>query len=174
MSDSSFDYNPEPKKEQSYSFMSTSTIQSFYSIDRQTDSQIFKLSSHLNNSKIYVDQLLQNKELLKTCTKFISKISKHMRNVSPFRQILDLETEKKPRLDSKTLLAETRLSSKLIRLESLVNSSVEIQNEMIHKWDLLKIKRREKTERYNILLARLCNLPAERIEDLFEKWSQYY
>lgn len=74
----------------------------------------------------------------------------------------------------KAMLQETRLSSQLHRLETLVKTSQQTQVDLIKKLDLIKEERILKDERYLKMVAMICKESPELMGEILEKLSEQY
>jgi hypothetical protein len=140
---------------------------------RVVDSQISKTCKYFGNAKSEVQELKYYRDRFDLIRKHTAKIGKTVGvNVGttiteedPNVKRIKLE---KP-MSQKQVLAETKLSSQLIRLDSLVKSSLEEQGELLAKLDGLSKERSRKEERYQELLGMVCHVPPQMVDEVLTK-----
>lgn len=142
-------------------------------------------AAQLNSSRIYISELKNQKEKFEDMSKYASKLQTVLERPSTPQPIIggvaaslslatgnDIDDGKRKVSSQRTLMTETKLSSRLIRLESLVKASNEEQLEILRRIELIKEERGLKDARYARLIAQACKLGEggeNQVEDLLEK-----
>ena len=135
-------------------------------IHDQHEMDIINTARHLQDCKQEVQELRYYKDRYQLVEKHVSKIKKSLEQPaissqlplpksdlnSGFQSIRDRTTSQR------TMMTETKLSSQLIRLESLIKASVEDQHELVGQLESFKAKRETKDQRYNSMLATVCKV----------------
>lgn len=146
-----------------------SNISGFDPISRQMDHQITQTARYFSCVRHEVQELKYYKDKFELVLKHAAKINKMVNTPEEQDDHKRIKMDKTP--NQKSLMAETRLSSQLIRLDSLVKASLEDQNELLLKMDHIKRERAIKDTRYDQMLSAVCRVPVAILEDVFEKMS---
>lgn len=129
-------------------------------------------SRHFFGAKLEIQELKYYKDRFDLVQKHAEKIRTSI-NQPPMQREFDIkETSNRNEYSQKTMMAETRLSSQLIRLDSMVKASLQDQNELLIKLDMLKRERNIKDKRYTEMLAILCHVNSEMIENIVANFDQ--
>jgi hypothetical protein len=128
-------------------------------------------SRHFFGAKPEIQELKYYKDRFDLVQKHSEKIRTSI-NQPPSHHEFDIkETTSRNVYSQKTMMAETRLSSQLIRLDSMVKASLQDQNELLLKLDVLKTERGIKDKRYTEMLAVVCHVNSEMIENIVTKFE---
>jgi hypothetical protein len=155
--------------------ISSSTLSSsgLEGINKQFDNQILKSARYFQNAKPDVQELKYYRDRFDLIRKHALKIGTNVSEfpVPPLNTGADhlLELKKEQRPSQRQIMAETKLSSQLIRLEGLVKNGMFEQEELLAKIDGLVKERELKDERYRELLGMVCHVPSAMIPELLSK-----
>jgi hypothetical protein len=145
---------------------------------RLSELQLHKLSKHLSSAKSELQELKYYKDRFKLVQKYADKIRKFNNPTTPSKDFLPVRDSLKPTQSNiksdnlysqKTMMAETRLSSQLIRLDSLVNSSLSDQTELLLKLENIQNERNIKDKRYSEMIGVICHVSPETVDELITK-----
>jgi hypothetical protein len=142
-----------------------------------SDEALGRISRHLQGSKQTLHELKISKERFELIQNHVMKIRQGIDSNTHPDASVEIKAEetaaanedsRKPRdrLTQRIILTETKLSSQLIRLESLIRASVEDQGELITQLEEYKLARDVKDRRYNSMLATVCKIRDEMVDEL--------
>ena len=154
------------------------------------DGHVSATSAQLASSIVYISELKYQKTRFEEVLKYAGKIQANLDRPSTPLSIRSSSNEhdnddvdnnsnnKRQKLDrqasQKILLQETKLSSRLIRLESLIKASKEEQYDLLKRIDLVKQERVLKDERYVRLIATTCSKAPETMEGILAKVAEHF
>lgn len=162
------------------SYPSSSTLSS---VGYTPDALVFSTAAQLNSSRMYISELKSQKQRFEDVSKYALKIQAILDRPATPQPIIGTQSStsfggaegedvnaKRKQPSQRTLMTETKLSSRLIRLESLVKASIEEQYDLLRRIDLIKEERTLKDERYCRLITNACHLTdIDNMEDLLSK-----
>ena len=150
------------------------------------DGQVFATAAQLASSKQYISELKYQKDRFEEVLKYAGKLQSILDRPSTPLSILpttseavndEAENNKRLKMDrpaaQRMMLQETKLSSRLIRLESLVKASKEEQYDLLKRIDLIKQERALKDERYIRLIATACSKSPDSMEAVLGKIAEH-
>ena len=136
-------------------------------IHDHTEMDIINTARHLQDCKQEVQELRYFKDRFQLVEKHVQKIKKQLELPPipsqfpiPKQELLNhgFQQIRDRTLSQRTMMTETKLSSQLIRLESLIKTSIEDQHELVAQLESFKEKREVKDARYNGMLATVCKV----------------
>lgn len=165
---------------------SSSTLSS---IGPLLDSQVSSTAAQLASSKLYIAEMKYQKARFEEVLKYAGKVQVALERPSTPLSILPTANDganeeadqngavgvKRPRAGQvamnaqRTLAQENKLSSRLVRLESMVKASKEEQYELLKRIELIKQERVLKDERYTRLISTACTRNPDAMEGILTK-----
>ena len=136
----------------------------------QYELEVIQTARHLQDCKQELQELKYYRDRMSLVEKHVAKIKKTLDQSSNNVPVAKSDsagsyssfhapTSIRERTTSqRTMMAETKLSSQLIRLESLIKASIEEQHELVAQIEGFKVKREAKDARYNSMLATVCKV----------------
>ncbi|KAJ3320637.1 hypothetical protein HDV06_005155 [Boothiomyces sp. JEL0866] len=155
-----------------------SSVSAFDHLAKISDAQVHKTFQHIGLAKSSINELNFHKERFNLIQKHAGKIERALAAGTPSKPISRPDTLETPDTPNKRVkleknpkhaMAETRLSSQLIRLESLVNASQDEQQELLRTIEYLKQERLAKDKKYLQLIANCCNMKEEQMNEMLQK-----
>jgi hypothetical protein len=140
---------------------------------RIVDSHLSKTCTYLSGSKNDVQELKYYRDRFDLIRKHTCKIGKTVMMGGGTTITEEDPNVKRIKLENtvsqKQMMAETKLSSQLIRFDGLVKSSLEEQNVLLAKLDGLSKERQRKEDRYQELLGMVCHIQPQLIDQVLNK-----
>ncbi|KAI8898112.1 hypothetical protein BC833DRAFT_620625 [Globomyces pollinis-pini] len=190
---------PTIKRRLSSSTLSTMSAGGFDHISRFNDAMALKTAHHLSGARLNLSEIKYHKERFKLVSKYANKIEKKLstgnntNNPSTISSSLvegprvnememeggaELESNKRIKLErnghNRTISFESKLNSQLIRLESLINASIQQQGELLTNIRDIKEDRLKKDLKYNQVIGGYCHIPPIMVEESLIKCADFF